>query len=316
MSLPKIRIAEELDFSPKVIDFLSSFSTVELKNCDVAEIPGILEQTDVFWFRLAFKINASHFSPNTRVKILATPVTGIDHIDEAACRKQGIEIVSLRGETEFLKKVKATAEHTIALTLALLRKIPQALDDVHEGFWRRDLFRGQELYGKKVGLIGLGRLGSLVADYFKTFGCEVLAYDPRPDFDHSLAKRIDSLNALAAESDIISLHVNYTNDNRHLIGSEFFNACKPQAVFINTARGGLVDESALLDTLQKGRISGAAIDVIQEEWQVRADHPLIQYARGNDNLLITPHIGGNTHESFEKTEWFLAQKIKQALTKS
>ena len=142
----------------------------------------------------------------TRCRILATPVTGLDHIDLAACRELGIRVVSLRGEVEFLRTVRATAELTVALTLALLRHIPQAVAAVQAGHWDRDQFRGQELYGKTIGLVGVGRLGSLVAGYFRAFGADVLGYDPRADFPSQLCTRVGDLDELLRRSDIVSIH--------------------------------------------------------------------------------------------------------------
>jgi D-3-phosphoglycerate dehydrogenase len=137
----------------------------------------------------------------------------------------------------------------------------------------------------------------------------VIGYDPRPDFHNQVAQRVDSLDALMRESDIISLHVAYQDSTRHLIGRPELERMKPSAVLINTSRGGIVDDRALLTALEQRRLAGAALDVLDGEPQIGADHPLVQYAREHDNLIIVPHIGGNTVESFAKTEVFLAHKV-------
>ena len=139
------------------------------------------------WFRLAHRIDKSFFEQPVRLRVLATPVTGLDHIDLEACRGHGVRVVSLKGEVEFLKSIRATAELTIALTLALLRQIPEAASSVEAGHWNRDAFRGRELFGRTAGLVGVGRLGTIVAGYLRAFGMEVLGYDPRPDFPHEAA---------------------------------------------------------------------------------------------------------------------------------
>ena len=249
----------------------------------------------------------------TRCRILATPVTGLDHIDLAACQERGIRVVSLRGEVEFLRTVRATAELTVALTLALLRQIPQAVTSVQGGIWDRDLFRGQELFGKTIGLVGVGRLGSLAAGYFRAFGAEVIGYDPRPDFPTQLCTRVGSLQELFGQSDIVSIHAVYNDETRHLIGSRELAAARPGAILVNTARGGIVDEQALIEVLDRGQLAGAALDVLDGEPDITAGHPLVAYAQEHSNVLIVPHIGGNTRESFEKTECFLAGRVVEAL---
>ncbi len=273
-----------------------------------------MEEFDVVWFRLAHRIDREILAHATRCRVLATPVTGLDHIDLIACQERCIRIVSLRGEFEFLRNVRATAELTVGLTLALLRQIPQAAASVLAGAWDRDQFRGQELYGKKIGLVGVGRLGSLVAGYFRAFGAEVLGYDPRPDFPTQLCTRVGSLAELMRQSDIVSIHVAYSDDTRHLIGRHELAELRPGAILINTARGGIVDEHALIEALDRGQLAGAALDVLDGEPAITAEHPLVAYSRRHANLLIVPHIGGNTRESFEKTECFLAGRVIEALS--
>jgi D-3-phosphoglycerate dehydrogenase len=310
--LPRILIAEPLDFSPEAVDLLEGSAEVTLEPTDRAGLVGALAEYDVVWFRLAHKIDRALLSGPLRCRLLAVPVTGLDHIDLEACAERGIRVVSLRGETSFLQQVRGTAELTVALALALLRRIPAAADHVRRGGWDRDLFRGWELYGHTVGLVGVGRLGRIVAGYFQAFGMEVLGYDPRDDFPHEAAERVDTLAELLAASDVVSLHVSYDASTSHLIGRRELAAMQPHAVLVNTSRGGVVDELALVDAIETGAIAGAALDVLDGEPNT-ADHPLVKLAQKTDRVLIVPHIGGNTWESFEKTELFLAHKVLEAL---
>lgn len=303
----RIRIAEDKDFSPEVLKLLCSVAEVDVAPCTANDLPEIFNTYDVFWFRLGFQLNRSLLQNAARLKVIATPVTGIDHIDEATCTEKNIRIICLRGAYDFLKEVRATAEHTLALTLALLRHLPAASTHAANGNWQRDLFRGHELYKKKVGIIGYGRLGEITASYFHAFGCDVMYYDIAPKMS-DIAKALPHIQDIAT-CDIISVHVNYTPATHHLIGRDFFNACAPHSIFINTSRGGIVDETALLEALQTKRLRGAALDVIQDEFNFSAQHVLARYSRENNNLLLTPHIGGNTYESFEKTEHYLAQQL-------
>ena len=168
-------------------------------------------------------------------------------------------------------------------------------------------FRGNELYQKKVGIVGLGRLGKITASYFHAFGCEVFYYDIR-DVNSENAQRVFSLQEIA-KCDIVSLHVNYTPQAHHLINDGFFRKCNPLMCFINTSRGGLVSEESLLNALLRNKIKGAALDVVENEFEFNSQNELVKFAAANNNLILTPHIGGSTYESFEKTEMFIAKKV-------
>lgn len=312
-SRTKIFIAEPLDFSLAAVRVLQQAGEVELRQCGRDELAAAFASYDVVWFRLAHRIDAEMLGRNPRCHILATPVTGLDHIDLAACEARGIRVVSLRGEIDFLKNVRATAELTVGLALALLRNIPSAHAAARRGEWDRDRFRGRELFGRTAGIVGMGRLGTLVAGYLRAFGMRVLGYDPREDYPHEAAERSATMSDLLQQSDIVVLLVKYDESTRHLFGGREFAEMKPGAVLVNTSRGGVVDEQALTAALDSGRLAGAALDVLDGEPAIDAHHPLVAYARTHDNVLLTPHIGGNTVESFEKTELFLAEKVLAAL---
>lgn len=308
---PRILIAETKCFSPKVTSILQQLGDLNLIDIQKDGLKKALSEYDVFWFRLGFRIDASDLPENPRCRFIVCPVTGLDHIDLEACTSKGIQVLSLQGEVEFLKSVRATAELSIGLAMALLRKIPAASNHVREGGWNRDLFRGQELFGKTVGIAGMGRLGKTTAQYFRTFGCRVMGFDPKP-FEEVGVTSCENLESLVLQSDMVSIHINYLPENHHLFNEALFSKFKKGSVLINTARGALVDSMALLRHLQNGTLAGAALDVIENE-HAHADSPLITYARQHDHLLLTPHIGGNTLESFEKTEVFMVEKLKIAL---
>jgi D-3-phosphoglycerate dehydrogenase / 2-oxoglutarate reductase len=265
------------------------------------------------WVRLQERITAAMMGPSPRARVLACNATGIDHIDVAHCASVGMRVVSLKGETEFLRTVSATAELTWALLLSLLRHVHDAHTDVvTHGRFARDLFSGTELRGKTIGIVGMGRLGSLVAGYARAFSMHVLGADPRTDFPHALAERV-SLDDLLGRSDIVSVHVDYGPHTHHLIDARALSLLQRHAVLINTSRGGVVDEHAVVDAIVHTRLAGIATDVLDGDPHVTAMHPLVQLARTHRNILVTPHIGGNTAESFEKTEVFLAGRVVDAL---
>jgi D-3-phosphoglycerate dehydrogenase / 2-oxoglutarate reductase len=312
--LKRIRIAEPLEFSPVAVRILQTVGEVELQACSRDELRDAFATYDVVWMRLGHRVNEAILGTSPRCRILATPVTGLDHIDVAACEQRGIRVISLRGEVEFLREVRATAELTVGLSIALMRHIVPAADAVRQGQWNRDLFRGGELYGNTAGIVGMGRLGTLVAGYLRAFGMTVLGCDPRDDFPFEAAERVASLDELLERANLVILLVRYDDSTRHLIGARQFAQMRPGAVLVNTSRGGVVDEDALLAALNSGSLAGAALDVLDGEPNIAADHPLIAYARRHDNLLVVPHIGGNTWESVEKTEVFLAHKVVEALS--
>jgi D-3-phosphoglycerate dehydrogenase len=306
-----ILVSESTGFSVKAAELLRQAGHLVLADLDHDGLLSAVRHADVLWIRLRHRIDAEVLAAAPRLKIIVTPTTGLNHIDLMETHRRGIGVLSLQGEREFLSEVRATAEHTVGLLLALLRRVPVAFEDVRKGHWDRDQFQGRELCNKTVGIVGYGRLGRIVAKYLKAFDSRILVSDAR-----SAPQSIDcgvsavSLEELLQESDIVTLHVNLSDRTRRFFGKEQFSKMKPGAWFINTARGELIDETVLLDALRSGRLAGAALDVLCDEWSAKMEsHPLVDYARGRDNLLITPHIGGCTVESMEKTEIFMAKKL-------
>jgi D-3-phosphoglycerate dehydrogenase len=180
----KILVAEAGGFASKAAELLRRVGDLILTDLDRDELLAAVRGVDVLWVRLRHRIDAELMAAARRLKVIVTPTTGLNHIDmkEAECR--GIQVLSLRDESEFLRDVRATAEHTLALMLSLIRYVPAATAHVRDGSWNRNLFKGQELHGKTIGVVGYGRLGRIVARYLKAFDAHILAADPnvRADF--------------------------------------------------------------------------------------------------------------------------------------
>lgn len=314
-------ITEKKDYSEKAIKAYTSLGKVyfweDLKS--EKEKSAILAKTHILVVRLRHAINASWMKKMPELKIIATNTTGLNHIDLAEARARKIKVISLRGHTKFLKDIPSTAEKTMALMLALMRNLPWAFDHVKSGGWERDMFKGNQLYKKTIGIIGFGRLGKIVARYAKAFRMNVVAYDPhisRASFGK--IKKV-SLDELCRNADIISLHASFDPEHpRILLGINEFKKMKPKAYFINTARGELIDEKALLQALREKRIRGAALDVLTNE-QGSGGHlkknPLLLHAKKNKNLIIVPHLGGATYEAMQITEEFIADAVKKYFEK-
>ncbi len=304
-------IAESSNFCSEAIDLLQSRVDLELADIDRSGLIDAVKFIDILWVRLRNRIDADIMRAAPRLNFIVTNTTGLNHIDIDEAEKRGIQVVSLRGETEFLKDIHATAELTLALMLMSVRRLPSACGHVLSGGWNRDLFRGHELFRKTAGIVGYGRLGRIVASYLKYLGMKVLVCDPAVTFDKvESGIELLTLDELLQVSDVVSLHVNLSKTTTRFFGRREFSLMKPGSWLINTARGELIDERALLDALNTGRLMGAALDVLCGESSLNMQgHPLIEYARHNDNLILTPHIGGNTVESTEHTEMFLARKL-------
>lgn len=251
-------------------------------------------------------IEHNMFGPN--LFFIASPTTGLNHIDIERAAKNSVEIISLKGEVEFLEKITATAELCWGLIISLLRHIPEAAASVEAGEWDRDRFRGAELQDATLGIIGYGRLGRKIAQYAKAFDIKILINTPQEANDSQI--EFCSLETLLQQSDIVTLQADSRPENYHMIGAKEFELMKENAVFINTARGDLVNEDELLKALKNRTISGAALDVIEEEFNAEhSSQSLIEYAKNHDNLIITPHIGGATYESQYKTTHFIVDKL-------
>jgi D-3-phosphoglycerate dehydrogenase len=191
---------------------LTSVSTVAYLNIQSeSQLIEAFKNCDVFWFRLNHKITQKVVE-NTRCKFIVCAATGLDHIDLAACNAKGITIISLKGESEFLKEVRATAEHTLGLLLTLIRKSKKAFQHVEQGKWDRTQFQGSELYKKKVGILGMGRLGKIMADYYSVMGMQVSYYDIEDQHVNENFSRVHAVNDFLKEIDVLSIHLPYNTD--------------------------------------------------------------------------------------------------------
>lgn len=248
------------------------------------------------------------------LRVVASATTGLNHLDVSALDARGIAVITLRGEIKFLETIPSTAELTFGLVLALLRRIPEAAESAKNGIWNSAAFQGRELYGKTIGFVGYGRVARMVARYARAFGMEALACDPHAA-EHIYLEdgvRKASFEEALRESDIVSLHAAHTEETDRIMNAEAFSMMRPGSYFVNTARGELVHESALLSVLESGHLAGAAVDVLTDENAARRElqsHPLMRYAKTHPNLIVTPHIAGMAIESVHKTSMFIAQKL-------
>jgi D-3-phosphoglycerate dehydrogenase len=267
---------------------------------------------EVVFVRLAERLDARWAKHFPRLRFIVTPTTGLNHIDVDFFEHRGVEILSLRGRTAFLDSIRATAEHTLALALALIRRVPQAVRHAREGGWDRYLFKGTELNGKRVLILGYGRIGRQLEQLYGAFGCEVRAHDS-DSTKVPMHLRCDYPKVLT-ETDVLSIHVNLTPETFGLVDAAQLECLPANAIVINTARGEIVDQSALLRMLRDGRLAGAALDVLHNEPNP-FDNQTVELvaAVDEDRLLLTPHIGGFTDESLNKVEIHMAEVLVSRL---
>ena len=279
-----------------------------------------LAEAVVTFAPLGFQCGKEKIDRMPLLRVIASNTTGEPHIDVVYARSKGISVATLKGESVFLDSITPTAEHTFGLLLALMRHIPSAFEFVKTGRWDRRPFGGSAMLSRlSIGIIGLGRLGSMVAQYARAFRMRPIYYfDPFVESGESSLVRCATLAELVSRSDVVTVHVPHEPETAGMINRDVFQAMKPGAYFINTARGELVDFSALRAVLESGRLAGAALDVFEGEFEPGfaerlPGHPLLAWARVHDNLLLTPHIGGSTIDAWRETELFTIRKIIRTL---
>ena len=230
-----------------------------------------------------------------RLAVIATASTGINHIDVGYARERGITVLSLTEERQVIDRISSTAEHAYALALAAVRRIPQAFDAVRRGEWDYEPFIGRQLDHLTAGVIGYGRLGSRFARYARTTFARVVACDPYVQVRDDGVEQVD-LDRLLCECDVISVHTHVTPETIGMLGRAELIRVKPDVVLVNTARGEMFDEEALVEFLAAHPRAMLAADVVATEVSGKHESPLRQYARTAANVILTPHIGGMTVE--------------------
>ena len=300
---PIVLVAEEL--SPAAIAQLeSSFEVRHADGADRAALFAALADADAVIVRSATRIDAEALAHAPSLRVVGRAGVGLDNVDVEAATKAGVMVVNAP-----TSNIVSAAEHATALLLAVARNVPQAMASLKAGEWKRSKFTGVEVSGKVVGILGLGRIGVLVAQRLAGFGMQVIAYDPYVPASRAaqLGVRLAGLDELLAEADFISVHLPKTAETTGLLSDRQLAQVKPGVRIINAARGGIVDEAALARALADGRVAGAALDVYATE--PCTDSPLF----GLPNVVVTPHLGASTHEAQEKAGTQVARSVRLAL---
>ncbi len=303
MSKPVVLIAEEL--SPATVEALGP--DFEIRHCDGAnraELLPAVADVDAILIRSATKVDAEAITAAKRLRVVARAGVGLDNVDVKAATQAGVMVVNAP-----TSNIVSAAELAIGLLLSAARNISPAHAALRAGQWKRSKYTGVELFEKTVGIVGLGRIGVLVAQRLAGFGVNLIAYDPYVQAGRAaqIGVRLVPLDELLAESDFISVHLPKTPETVGLIGEEALAKVKPSAVIVNAARGGIVDEGALYAALKEGRLGAAGLDVFAKE--PCSDSPLFEL----DNVVATPHLGASTDEAQERAGIAVAKSVRLAL---
>ena len=300
-----IVVADKVDAAG--ISILQQAADIDVVNVagDAKALLAALPTADGLLVRSDTQVTARLIDQAPRLRVIGRAGIGVDNIDVQAATRRGIAVLNAPGANTV-----SAAEHAMALLLSLVRRIPGAVQSMREGRWDRKAFGGMELRGKVLGVVGLGRIGGHLAGIARAFGMQVLAHDPYLSEERARELRVDlaPLDDLLKRADVISLHMPLTEQTRGLLDRERLRLCKPTAVIINAARGGLVNEAALVEALDAGTLAGAAVDVFEEE-PLPADSPM----RRCERLLLTPHLAASTAEAQERVALEICGAVRNAL---
>lgn len=303
--MTKVLVSDPIDQAG--IDILSQVAQVDVRTgLPPEELKAIIGDYDALMIRSGTTVTAEIIEAADKLRIIGRAGVGVDNVDVPAATKRGVLVVnSPEGNTI------AAAEQALALMLALSRHVPHAHASTMAGGWDRKKYVGNELYKKKLGVVGLGKIGSHVARVAKAMGMDVMAYDPYVSAERAqqMQVRLLPLPALFAEADFVSLHLPRTPDTENLVNAELLKTMKSTARIVNCARGGIIDEAALAEAVENGTIGGAALDVYAKE-PLEAGSPLRQV---KERLILTPHLGASTEEAQENVAIDVAEQIRDVL---
>ncbi len=302
------------NFTPTANDILKDLGSVDYLNLDQQHLLEKISSYNILIIGIGLSIDKEIIDDAENLELIATATTGLDHIDVDYVQKRDIKIISLIDELKFLDSISGTAELAFGLMVCMMRPIIPSFNSIMNYEFNRERFCGHNLSGNTLGVVGLGRLGKMMVKYAKAFNMRVIVYDPYVDKNVFKAYNCEmvSFETLLKESDVVSIHVHLFDETEGMFNIEAFKKMKNSAYLINTSRGKIVNENALLYALENHIIAGYATDVLVDELNFTNNfncHALIEFAKINDNCIILPHIGGMTFESREATDILIAKKI-------
>lgn len=300
----KVVVAEKI--ADEGVEILRQELDVDLRfGIKQNELMEIIGDYDALIVRSVIKVNEELLSRADKLKVVGRAGVGIDNVNVPACTRRGILVLNTPESNTI-----SAAEHTIGLLLSAIRNIPRATAQLKGGGWDRNPFKGVELYGKTVGIVGLGRIGSMVATRLAAFNMKVLAYDPYISderFRRFGAEKVSELNELVKRADVITVHTPLTEETYGMIGEEQFKLAKRGVIVVNCARGGIINEKALINAMNEGIVAYAGIDVFEKE--PSPGNPIFQL----EKIAVTPHCGADTEEAQTRVGVTIARQVINAL---
>jgi len=305
--MKKVLVSDTI--APEGIEIFKEAPGIEvdvMTNLTPDELRGVIGEYDGLAIRSATKVTKEIVDAAKNLKVIGRAGIGIDNVDVAAASKRGVVVMNTPGGNTI-----TTAEHTIAMMFALARRIPQATSSMKQGQWEKNKFMGSEVYNKTVGIIGLGRVGSVVAERAKGLMMNVIVHDPfiAPEAAAKMGITLVSLDEILKKSHFISVHTPLTKDTKGMLNAKTFARVRDGVFIINCARGGIVNEKDLVDAIKSGKVAGAALDVFEEEPTKNLE--LLSLP----NVICTPHLGASTDEAQRNVAIAIAEQIVDFLNK-
>jgi len=311
---PIITIFEAIHTSG--IEYLAEFADIRLAyGVDRINCLKLTSESDAIVVKSVVQVDKELLGNSPRLRVIGRAGTGVDNIDVAEAKKMNIQVLTVPTGNSV-----SAAEFTLLQILSLCRRLPEVTNSTNENDFRRHLLEGRELQDMTVGLVGLGNVGMLVSERLKAFGCKILGWDPRSkdkgDFISHGGVYVESFEQLLSEVDILSFHARLTSDNYHMMGRKQFQKVKDGLLLINCARADLVDQNALLESVNNGKVAMASLDVLEPEppfdlhpKEHNYQHQLLKHPR----IIVTPHIGASTIEAQKRISLNLGEQLKKAL---
>lgn len=311
-----IYVNEEEFYSSKALERLKTIGNVKFQK-NFKKIKKNFQNTHIIFVKLRDKIDEGFLNKFSNLKYIVCPTTSITHIDKNICKKRGIKVIKLDKSDLGLKSIYSTAELTMGLILSLRRNIHRSFYDSKVGkINSRYMYSGHSLNGQTIGIIGIGRIGMMVAKMSKSFNMKIIAYDKiKKKTLPKYIKITKSLQSIFKNSDIISLNISDLESNYNFINNKLIQLSKKKPLFINTSRGNFVDEKSLFKALKNGILSGIGLDVLKDEYSDKTINYLIK-THSDLNLLLTPHIGGCTFNEMKITEEIVVEKLLRKIRKN
>ena len=311
---PIITIFEAIHTSG--IEYLAEFADIRLAyGVDRINCLKLTSESDAIVVKSVVQVDKELMGNSPRLRVIGRAGTGVDNIDVIEANKMNIQVLTVPTGNSV-----SAAEFTLLQILSLCRRLPEVTNSTNENDFRRHLLEGRELQDMTVGLVGLGNVGMLVSERLKAFGCKILGWDPRSkdkgDFISHGGVYVESFEQLLSEVDILSFHARLTPDNYHMMGRKQFQKVKDGLLLINCARADLVDQNALLESVNNGKVAMASLDVLEPEppfdlhpKEHNYQHQLLKHPR----IIVTPHIGASTIEAQKRISLNLGEQLKKAL---